>query len=191
MPTIVVAGKDLTAPSNQQFSLHSERLVWRPFSRTLPRPGPALQSWLLDQGSLTLRLREQSADRFRVVVVEEGWVRRQVPSLLQCFTPSVACERMWSRRVLLQCGDTPWVAAHSLIPVSSMEGQLKRLRRLNTKPLGEFLFRNPLLQRRQLELTQADDVWGRRSLFYLYGKPLLVAEFFLPALLRDTGVHLE
>ena len=190
MTTIVtIAGEELTAPTNQPFSLYSEHLLWRPVSQVLPRPEPALQSWLLDPGSLTLRLKEHSAGRFRVVVLQEGWVRRQVPALLQCFTPSVASERMWSRRVLLQCGDTPWVAAHSLIPVSSMEGELKRLRHLNNRPLGEFLFRNPLLQRRQLELTQAGDVWGRRSLFHLYGKPLLVAEFFLPALLRDTGGH--
>ncbi|MDP1930108.1 MAG: chorismate lyase [Gammaproteobacteria bacterium] len=180
----------MTAPINELLSLHSDRLLWRPVSQILPRPDPDLQSWLLDPGSLTLRLKEHADGRFRVVVLEEGWVRRQLPSLLQCFSPSVASERMWSRRVLLQCGDTPWVAAHSLIPVSSMEGELKRLRHLSNKPLGEFLFRNPLLQRRQLELTQADDIWGRRSLFYLYGKPLLVAEFFLPALLHDTGIHL-
>lgn len=156
-------------------------------SRVLPRPESVLQSWLLDPGSLTLRLKEQSAGQFRVVVLEEGWVKRQLPGLLQCFPASVVREQMWSRRVLLQCGDTPWVAAHSLIPVSSMEGELKRLRHLHTRPLGEFLFRNPQLRRERLELTHVESVWGRRSLFQLYGKPLLVAEFFLPALLRDTA----
>lgn len=91
---------------------------------------------------------------------------------------------MWSRKVLLICGDIPWVYAHSLIPVSSLTGPLKQLRKLRDRPLGEFLFRDYRLKRQQLEVTHLDDVTGRRSLFYLHGKPLLVAEFYLPALLK-------
>jgi chorismate--pyruvate lyase len=67
-----------------------------------------------------------------------------------------------------------------------MQGPLKRLRSLNERPLGEFLFRDPTLRRYQLELTQSAAGWGRRSLFYLHGQPLLVAEFFLPALLQAS-----
>ncbi len=170
-------------------SLDCDELLWRPIGQVLPRPAPNLQSWLLDPGSLTQRLKETCAQlsgtsQFKVLVLEEGWLCRQRPALLQCFAPHVARERMWSRKVLLQCGDTPWVAAHSLIPVSSMQGPLKRLRALHDRPLGEFLFRHPQLRRDQLELTKAGKVWGRRSLFHLYNKPLLVAEFFLPALLQ-------
>jgi chorismate-pyruvate lyase len=29
----------------------------------------------------------------------------------------------------------------------------------------------------------AENSWGRRSLFYLFKKPVMVAEFFLPAIL--------
>lgn len=65
-----------------------------------------------------------------------------------------------------------------------MEGPLKRLRRLNERPLGEFLFRDPRLQRSQLEIVQSAEIWGRRSLFISHERPLLVAEFFLPALLQ-------
>ncbi len=170
-------------------SLANSELLWRPASQMLPRPASAWQSWLLDPGSLTQRLKERCTDAigtapFRVHVLEEGWVRQQSPGLLQCFPAHVVRERMWSRRVLLQCGDVPWVAAHSLIPVSSMQGPLKRLRTLNDRPLGEFLFRHPLLRRDQLELTHTGAVWGRRSLFHLFDRPLLVAEFFLPALLE-------
>ncbi|MGB4247034.1 MAG: chorismate lyase [Pseudohongiellaceae bacterium] len=186
---MINTGENLTVPANPLPSLHADRLLWRSVSQVLPRPNPVLQSWLLDPGSLTLRLKQQSAGQFRVVVIEEGWVKRQLPALLQCFPASVVRERMWSRRVLLQCGDTPWVAAHSLIPVSSMNGELKRLRHLHNKPLGEFLFRHPELRREQLEITRTADIWGRRSLFHLYGKPILVAEFFLPALFRDTSAQ--
>ena len=65
------------------------------------------------------------------------------------------------------------------------EGPLKRLRTLNDRPLGELLFQDPFLVRQQLEITRSGDFWGRRSLFYSHHRPLLVAEFFLPALLDE------
>ncbi len=164
--------------------LDAADLLWKSAVEVVPRPAPALQSWLLDPGSLTARLKTLAGPQFRVRVLEQGWVHHCSPALLQCFAPHVARQRMWSRKVLLQCGQTPWVAAHSLIPLSSMQGPLKRLRRLDERPLGEFLFREPSMQRFQLELTQDAGIWGRRSLFYLHGRPLLVAEFFLPALLQ-------
>lgn len=131
-----------------------------------------------------------SHGQFNVKVLAEGWQQHCHPSLLQCFEPHVVHARMWSRKVVLRCGQTPWVAAHSLIPMSSMEGPLKRLRRLNEQPLGEFLFRDPYLLRSQLEIAQIGDIWGRRSLFYSHHRPLLVAEFFLPALLAEDARHL-
>lgn len=165
-------------------SADSADLLWRPAGRVLPRPQPELQAWLLDPGSLTQRLKERSAGLFRVQVLEEKWVRHTSPSLLQCFPIYLTRSRMWSRKVLLKCGDLPWVMAHSLIPVTTMVGELRCLRTLSERPLGEFLFSDPLLQRSQLELTQWRDIYGRRSLFHLQGRPLLVAEFFLPALLE-------
>lgn len=153
----------------------------------LPRPDMQMLSWLLDPGSLTHRLKQMSHERFNVKVLEEGWQQHCAPSLLQCFPPHVVRARMWSRKVVLRCGEMPWVAAHSLIPVSSMEGPLKPLRRLNERPLGEFLFRDPHLQRSQLEIARAGAIWGRRSLFVSHHRPLLVAEFFLPALLEEDA----
>ena len=149
-----------------------------------------LLSWLLDPGSLTQRLRLMSHGKFNVNVLEEGWQQGSTPSLLQCFSPHVVQARMWSRKVVLRCGETPWVAAHTLIPISSMEGPLKRLRRLNERPLGEFLFRDPHLLRSQLEIVRSGSVWGRRSLFISHHRPLLVAEFFLPALLEEDTQRL-
>src|SRR5690606_26180586 len=157
-------------------SVDSSELLWRPADWILPRPQPVLQSWLLDPGSLTQRLKERSAGLFRVQVLEEKWVQRSSASLLQCFPLHLTRCRMWSRKVLLQCGDMPWVMAHSLIPVTTMVGELRCLRTLSDRPLGGFLFRDPLLQRSQLELTRYQDIHGRRSLFHLQGRPLLVAE---------------
>jgi chorismate--pyruvate lyase len=33
---------------------------------------------------------------------------------------------------------------------------------------------------RNLQLTMTDKLWGRRSIFMLYNKPLMVSEVFLP-----------
>lgn len=166
-------------------SLDDRSLLWRPQSQILPHPDSQVSSWLFDPDSLTYRLKQMCPARFNVQVLHEGWQHSATPSLLQCFLPNVARQRMWSRKVLLRCGDIPWVAAHTLIPISSMEGPLKRLRTLNDRPLGEFLFQDPFLVRQQLEITRSGDFWGRRSLFYSHHRPLLVAEFFLPALLDE------
>ncbi len=172
-------------------SLHDPHLRWYSHAQWLPRPSATLQSWLMDPGSLTHRLKAMSHGKFNVQVLEEGWAQQCSPSLLQCFLPHVARQRMWSRKVLLRSGDTPWVAAHTLIPISSMIGPLKQLRNLRDRPLGEFLFQDPQLQRLQLEIAQRGELWGRRSLFYLQHRPILVAEFFLPSLLLEDANRLQ
>ena len=110
------------------------------------------------------------------------------------------------RQVRLLCNERPWVFARTVIPLSSLQGGLHRLARLGTKPLGAVLFADPSLQRQPLEITRitprhrlyhmatatggaevTDPLWGRRSVFRLRGKPLLVSEFFLPSLLHDNG----
>ena len=69
------------------------------------------------------------------------------------------------------------------------------LRELNSKPLGALLFNDPSMTRAPVESSYANasalavpetlcdgDVflWGRRSVFCLDQKPLLVSEVFLP-----------
>ena len=74
--------------------------------------------------------------------------------------------------------------------------------RLGNRPLGAFLFADPGMQRGPVELAcirkgqamfseaslglnqKPAEVWGRRSVFRVGGKPLLVAELFLPAVER-------
>jgi chorismate--pyruvate lyase len=73
-----------------------------------------------------------------------------------------------------------------------MTGRLHSLRHLDNRPLGALLFADPTMRRGAMEIGripatqvpggQGGDarLWGRRSLFYLDGKPLLVSEIFLP-----------
>jgi chorismate lyase len=121
-----------------------------------------------------------------VRVLDEGWIQGSHQTI-SVFGKRQATQMMWSRRVLLCGHGRPWVAAHSLIPCSSVQGSLRQLVRLRDRPLGGFLFRHPQLRRDEPELVRFSDHWGRRSVFHLQGKSLLVAEFFLPALIEQIN----
>lgn len=156
---------------------------WRPLQQHWPRPDRLSLDWLRTPGSLTRRLQAISDGTFRVQVVSEGWLyrttRRSGLSSAQAFKQMV-----WSRQVILGGFGESWVAAHSLIPFSSLKGRQRGLIRLGNRPLGGFLFRQPSLRRGEPEICRYHDIWGRRSLFFLEDRPLLVAEFFLPDLMR-------
>ncbi len=160
-----------------------------------------LKDWLLDQGSLTARLKSHSAT-FRVELLGQ---EQQVCSLDEANEFIKAGEAVLVREVLLYCDDVPQVFARSLIPISSLTGEEQALANLGTQPLGQVLFNNPSLKRQQIELSafdessrvaqfaklltkqqasddqhQAVELWGRRSVFIVENKPLMVAEVFLP-----------
>jgi chorismate--pyruvate lyase len=104
------------------------------------------------------------------------------------------------RDVVLLCDDAPWVFARTLIPVSTLKGPARRLMLLGEKPLGAVLFSDPKVIRGNTlfaRLTpghtlfdvacehlehQPERLWGRRTLFYLANRPILVNELFLPEL---------
>lgn len=153
-----------------------------------------LTDWLYDAGSLTARLKKY-CHTFEVVVIGQD--------IVSCM-PEEACdvvqagEQVLAREVLLYCDGVPQVFARSLLPLSSLTGEQKVLAELGNQPLGHIIFNNPSLERKliqvakfthqnsigkladQLPLKLTDNLWGRRSLFYLEGKPLVVAEVFLP-----------
>ncbi|MDT8428541.1 MAG: chorismate lyase [Pseudomonadales bacterium] len=158
-------------------------LRWLPIKRLLQSPSAEWKNWLLDPGSLTQRLKQLSANDLKVRVEEQCWYWKTSPTLISCFGKVLCRQAMWSRKVTLIGRGQPWVTAHSLVPVSSLDSSLRRICKLQDKPLGEFLFANPCLSRSQLEITRTRWGWGRRSLFHLHDKPVLVAEFFLPDLL--------
>ncbi len=94
------------------------------------------------------------------------------------------------REVALCIRNQPVVLARSVIPRSTLTGAERQLLVLNTKPLGEFLFSHKHMSRSKIEVKKGtvnqQAVWGRRSIFKLNNKPLLVSEFFLPSLLEVT-----
>lgn len=158
----------------------------------------ALRDWLFDSGSLTRRLRQHCPGSFRVAVLHQGWARPLAGEIRPLgLTPQ---HRVWIREVHLFCADQPWVFARTVIPPATLSGRGRRLLRLGSRPLGDLLFATPVSQRGEVQvarisaahllhgrafgqLTEAPQaIWGRRSLFRLADRPLLVCEIFLPAL---------
>jgi len=96
------------------------------------------------------------------------------------------------REVELICLGEIWVRARSIIPVDTLSGKERELRVLGNRPLGAYLFKSKSMQRHKLELAAfhlrgEGKIYGRRSIFRLSGKPLLVSELFMPALFEKTS----
>ncbi len=172
---------------------------WRP-GRQWRRGGipPRLWPWLFDPGSLTASLRRACAGRLRVEVLRQGLGR---PRRDECLALGIPCHaRALIRQVYLRCEGEPWVYARTVIPLSSLRGRLRRLRHLGVQPLGALLFADPAMTREPVAVARIEPgsrlhalaladspphagcLWARRTCYRLSGHPLLVSEFFLPAL---------
>jgi chorismate--pyruvate lyase len=105
-------------------------------------------------------------------------------------------QRALIREVVLWGCDEPWVYGRSILPASTLTGDLRRLRRLQNSSLGALLFSYPQLRRAPFQLAVIDGdtlpgparsagtLWGRRSRFELQQRALIVSEVFLPAFER-------
>ena len=164
------------------------------------------RSWLLDRASLTLRIKNHCSSQqlgdFSVKLLRQGMA---IPSNdeVQRLKLKHRCYAL-IREVLLYCGDTPVIFARTVIPIKTLSGPQRQLAHLGNRPLGEFLFAQPALQRDAMEIASLShghqlydpalqnlpksptQLWARRSIFRLRDKPLLVAEVFLPDLLNSN-----
>jgi len=160
---------------------------------------PQTKTWLFDSGSLTSRLVEHCDGAFSVKLLS---VERDTP------TPDEAValglkprNQALIRQVLLFCDNAPLVYARTVIPLSSLRGALRGLVLLGNRPLGAVLFADKSMRRKALEITSLEKahkcyswtqytgterIYGRRSVFSLKNRELLVSEFFLPGLFPDT-----
>ncbi|HED36041.1 MAG TPA: chorismate lyase [Gammaproteobacteria bacterium] len=176
---------------------HPTRLLWRKRQHSITSNiEPHIRTWLFDMGSLTARLIEHcDKEPFSVKVLS---VKRATPTPDEAVSLGLKPRNQaLVRQVLLYCGDHPVVYARTVIPLSSMRGALRGLILLGNKPLGAVLFADKSMQRKPLEITSllkshkcyrwtqhngSERIWGRRSVFSLKNKELLVSEFFLPEL---------
>jgi chorismate--pyruvate lyase len=106
------------------------------------------------------------------------------------------------REILLCCGETPLVFAHTIVDPDDLCGPWRSIAKLGNRPLGAALFAEPRVKRYPLHsrklathhelhrrlktyLPQAPRaLWARRSIFRLHHSPILVTEVFLPEILR-------
>ncbi|QBY04036.1 chorismate lyase [Thalassotalea sp. HSM 43] len=153
-----------------------------------------LNDWLLDPTSLTARLKAQCVD-FKVELLGQ---RIEACQPHEANADIEQGEQVLVREVVLFCDAVPHVFARSLLPLKSLTGDQQQLANLGEQPLGQVLFNNPKLHREvvqvaeiapslrvcelanMLDLRVDHNLWGRRSLFYIEQKPLMVAEVFLP-----------
>lgn len=184
------------------FGKHSFEPVWHHCDRLRRHTLPATwRDWLLDDSSLTRRLRETCSEQFGVELISTKMERPMLSEARALARPPE--EIALVRQVRLLCNNRPWVFARTVIPLPSLNGGLRRLAVLGNRPLGEVLFADPRMQRQPLEVARitqrhrlyhmatnprskdTSPIWGRRSVFRLQGKPLLVSEFFLPSLMHQ------
>ncbi|MBW7981856.1 chorismate lyase [Enterobacillus tribolii] len=156
---------------------------WLPLEEASLSPG--YRSWLSECGSMTARC-ERHCRRFTVHLQREAFIARD--ELSEELTQLPDCAHYWLREVTL-CGDgVPWIQGRTLVPETSLSGEMRTLMSLGTVPLGRFLFSTDTLARDYIQVgVQDETLWARRSRLRLEGKPLLLTELFL----ADAPMYVE
>ncbi|HEU4709172.1 MAG TPA: chorismate lyase [Methylophilaceae bacterium] len=158
----------------------------------------AYRRWLVESGSLTRKL-QRASEHFAVEQIRSAAARPLAEEArLMKLGPE---QKALVREVLLCCNHKPAVFAHSVLPFASLQGSWRGLPRLGNKPLGAALFSDPLVRRTPLQFRKlsasnplyqqarpylqfgAEELWARRSLFFLGSSTILVTEVFLPQVL--------
>jgi len=171
------------------------RSHWHPpLVQSLP---PSLRDWLTDSGSLTQQLTQACEQAFSVKLLRSGWERPLADESLLLGQP--LGQWMFSREVHLLDGDKAEVYARTMVPKRTYQAMQARFETLGNRSLGQMLFNDPSLRRGDIEVAclQPEDrlfklatrhldqlpeqLWARRSCFYLDDKGMLVNEIFLPS----------
>ena len=152
-----------------------DKFQWRPFSVNEDIPEHVL-AWLLDNQSLTAKLRSKYSDFcVNIVSQEENKPYECELNLLD----SNKIQTFIVREVeLIGCGQ-PVVFARSVIPKNT---DTDNILAIGSKPLGEILFNDPTIARGQLEVGRFHNTWARRSIFIIAETRLLVSEIFFEEL---------
>lgn len=178
-------------------SYHPHR--WRAASQVTRREAGDALPWLRLEGSLVAALARAQGRAIQVRVISE--TRRRPRAWELGYGADAARTRALVREILLEAGGQPLVFAHSVLPLAALNGPLRRIRRLGTRPLGAFLFAHPGARRVRLMAsrlapetplheraaeacgTALPPLWARQSVYQVDGPPLRVTEVFLPELL--------
>lgn len=158
-----------------------------------------VQSWTYEAGSLTRRLRCCYHDRVTVKVLWQQW---RMPFLSERKRLKHAEHHYaFIREVLLHNDGKPLILARTVIPAGTIKVARSNLAHLGTRPLGEVIFASPRLERLEMDvallkpslwtpvaLVEAgikQPIWGRRTVYAIHDRQMLVSEFFLPEVLAN------
>lgn len=153
-----------------------------------------VQSWTYEAGSLTQRLRSYYGDAVAVKILYHQW---RVPFLSERRLLKLPENRYsLAREVLLHADGKPLILARTIIPETTIKSAQRNLSHLGNRPLGEVIFSYPDLERMELNVAAIppelwtppahnlaglnQTIWGRRTVYAIRHKPMLVSEFFLP-----------
>jgi chorismate lyase len=158
---------------------------------------PSQWHWLINPHSLTQRLRQVTNNQIEhlLAVEQPGLAYADEQDILN-LTPATP---VWQRQIHWTYQNNVWICGRTVIPVATESDLIEELKHLGKRPLGDFLFSHPNVNRQPIEICQIAPqhpyyqqalqhhrhavpyFWSRRSIFIIDQQLLLVAETFLPA----------
>lgn len=180
-------------------------LRWRPAGHINHRSLPAsIRELLLESGSLTQQLESRCSGKFNLEFCGQSWQRPLNDEAKALALPAGAYALI--REIYLRCDQQPWVYGRSIIPSATFTGAERRLAHWGDRSLGDYLFSERKAWRGHIEIAKIlpqdrlfqlavrnrnikdSGLWGRRSMFYIKNKPLLVVEIFLTDVIQCMNV---
>jgi len=158
-----------------------------------------LRACLLEPGSLIKHLEKFSPQEISLSLEAQLWKRPHPDESKLLDLRSGGYGLL--RESFLTCDAHPWVYARTIIPPRTLLGS-RRLAHWGNKPLGYYLFSDKLTYRDKIEIARIKTsnipyepiynlaieednlLWGRRSIFYIRNKPLLLIEILLPEAIK-------
>ena len=189
--------------------IHRRRLssIWnRVDSGEIHQAPREWQPWLSDTGSLTQKIEQAIGQKLDIQVLSDCRQKLNSDESRYFHFQMRHCR---IREVLLCANGIPLVMARSVIPALSSSGSNQSVLRLGSKPLGAVLFAKTIKRSKRKSLREitylnkhstlwrqcfkkyeklSTPLWARRTLYQLKGRPLLVCEIFLPALLKYSSI---
>jgi len=176
---------------------------WQPLKKADAALMPAhLLECLKDTGSLTRHLEHHCSGEFSLRLINQSW---QAPMRDEAKVLRLgAGSRAMVREINMLCGGVPWVYARSIIPEDTLHGS--GLEHIGRRSLGDYLFSEAGARRGRIEIAslvpaealfqlacpgeaERDAIlWGRRSVFRIKNRPLLIVEVFLQDFIQCKNV---
>ncbi|MEE9552615.1 MAG: chorismate lyase [Gammaproteobacteria bacterium] len=174
---------------------------WHSISnRKLHSATKPLRACLQQTGSLTQHLEKFCKDDLQLYLKNQSW-QRPLNDEARVLKLRMG-EHAMVREIYFKCNNAPWVYARSIIPAKTLRGAQRRLAHWGNRSLGSYLFSGRSIYRGKMEVStisrqnrlftlamnntsdENETLWGRRSIFYIKDKPLLVVEIFLPEVIK-------